>query len=319
MFAAVIPPRNRKADYLRAFPAPGKPPRPGMVWIPGGSFLMGCDDFYPEERPVREATVSGFWMDRTPVTNAEFARFVRDTGYVTSAEAELDPAAWPELDATMRVPGGLVFHKPKAPVPLNDPAQWWRFVAGAYWRRPAGKAAGIGKQMDHPVVQVSHRDAIAYALWAGKSLPTEPEWEFAARGGLDGARFVWGNQERGPRGEYLANTWQGRFPWQNTKEDGYGTTSPVAAYPANGYGLFDMTGNVWEWTSSAVPDEHANGKRSCCPSSAAKDRRQVRHVLKGGSHLCSPDYCFRYRPAAKSAQEVGGSASHLGFRCIIRP
>ncbi len=219
-----------------------------MVPVPGGTFAMGSEDFYPEERPVRRVTVAGFLMDAQQVTAAEFRRFVRETGYVTVAERPLDPADYPDADPELLVPGSLVFRRTDGPVPLDDVRSWWEYVPGAFWKRPAGPGSTINGRDRHPVVHVAYEDAEAYAAWAGKELPTEAEWEFAARGGLDGATFAWGDEHM-PGGTPMANTWQGEFPWQNLKEDGFEGTSPVGSFPPNGYGLHDMCGNVWEWTS----------------------------------------------------------------------
>jgi len=298
MLIAPEPFTDRRGEYAAASPAPGAPPRPGMVWIPGGTFAMGCAHFYPEERPVRRVAVSGFWMDATPVTNAAFAKFVAATGYVTLAErAEDDPAS-------------AVFVRPRAATPLDDPRAWWKLMK-AGWRHPRGRKSTIAGMAKHPVVQVTYEDALAYCAWAGTSLPTEAEWEFAARGGLDGAIFAWGNRELGADGKRLANTWQGRFPDQNLLHDGYEFTSPAGAYPANGYGLYDMAGNVWELTAQEPAE-----KGSCC-GPATDAPQQI--VIKGGSYLCAPNYCFRYRPAAKSSQARDFATSHIGFRCIVRP
>ena len=226
----------------------GKPPAPGMRWIPGGAFAMGSEDFYPEERPVHRVAVDGFWMDATPVTAAQFRRFVRETGYVTVAERPLDAALYPDADPELLVPGSIVFRTTSGPVDLDDHRNWWEYVPGAYWKRPGGKGTTINGRDRHPVVQIAYEDAEAYATWAGKELPSEAEWEYAARGGLDGAVFAWGD-EHFPDGKAMANSWQGEFPWQNLKLDGFEGTSPVGSFPPNGYGLFDMTGNVWEWTS----------------------------------------------------------------------
>ena len=219
-----------------------------MVAVPGGEFLMGSEDFYPDERPVRTVRVDGFWMDERPVTAADFRRFVRETGYVTVAERPLDPDDYPDADPEALVPGGLVFRATPGPVPLDDYRNWWEYVPGAFWKRPGGPGTTINGRDRHPVVQVASEDAEAYAAWAGKELPTEAEWEYAARGGLEGAAFAWGD-EHFPDGKPAANTWQGRFPWENLKLDGFEGTSPVGSFPPNGYGLFDMTGNVWEWTA----------------------------------------------------------------------
>jgi formylglycine-generating enzyme len=308
----------------------------GMAWVPGGEFQMGSDDFYPEERPVHPAAVGGFWMDEHPVTAAAFRRFVRETGYVTVAERPLDPADYPDADPELLVPGSVVFRGSAGPVDLSDVRNWWEYVPGAYWKRPAGPGSTINGRDLHPVVQIAYEDAETYANWAGKQLPTEAEWEFAARGGLDGAVFAWGN-EHFPGGKAMANTWQGEFPWQNLKLDGFEGTSPVRSFPPNGYGLYDITGNVWEWTCDWFTDSHAGHaqhvQHACCApasphgtsrddSSAADDLPGSpipRKVIKGGSHLCAPNYCLRYRPAARQSQTTDSATSHLGFRCIVRP
>ena len=292
---------------------------------------MGSNDFYPEERPVHRVAVDGFWMDQSPVTNSEFRRFVEATGYVTVAERSPNPADYPGVDPSFLVPGSLVFHRPPHRVDLRNPRAWWRYVPGASWRHPEGQASTVDEREDHPVVQVAYEDAEAYAVWAGKSLPTEAEWEFAARGGLEGAAFVWGDQFA-PEGQLMANTWQGEFPWQNLKSYGYEGTSPVTAFPANGYGLYDMAGNVWEWTSDFFRPRHTEDSvKSCCTprnprvetydqshSSNLPDAHIPRRVVKGGSHLCAPNYCLRYRPAARQGEAVETSTSHIGFRCIVR-
>jgi sulfatase modifying factor 1 len=282
-----------------------------MTWIPGGEFLMGSESFYPEERPVRRITVEGFWMDERPVTAAEFRRFVRATGYVTLAEQAPAAEDYPDADPELLVPGSLVFRKTPGPVSLDDYRNWWQYVPGAYWKHPGGPGTTINGRDRHPVVQVSYGDAEAYAEWAGKELPSETEWEHAARGGLEGAAFAWGDDEY-PDGRPMANTWQGAFPWQNLKLDGYEGTSPVASFPPNGYGLYDMTGNTWEWTTDWFDAEVAG---SCCAPGGSTIARKV---IKGGSHLCAPNYCLRYRPAARQAEAVDTSTSHIGFRCLIR-
>lgn len=303
-----------------------RPPADEMVEIPGGTFRMGADDFYPEERPVHRVTVGGFRMDRHPVTNAEFGRFVRETGYVTVAERKPDPATYPDVDPALLVPGSLVFRRPSHRVSLRDLRAWWAYVPHASWRHPEGPASTLHGRETHPAVHIAHEDAAAYAAWAGKSLPTEAEWEFAARGGLDGAVYVWGD-EFSPGGRMLANTWQGEFPWQNLGTDGYEGTSPVGAFPANGFGLHDMAGNVWEWTSDFYSPRHSPGEdRACCvprnPRVQAPAAQPEVHipsrVVKGGSHLCAPNYCLRYRPAARQGEAVDSSACHIGFRCIVR-
>ena len=243
--------------------APGKTPVPGMNWIPGGTFLMGSEDFYPEERPVRRVSVDGFWIDEHPVTAAEFRRFVRETGYVTVAERPLDPEQYPDADPDLLVPGSLVFRKTAGPVNLDDYRNWWEYLPGAYWKRPGGPGTTINGRDRHPVVHVAYEDVEAYAAWVGKELPTEAEWEFAARGGLEGAAFAWGD-EQFPDGRPQANTWQGEFPWQNLKLDGFEGTSPVGSFAPNGYGLFDMTGNVWEWTCDWFTPRHSDEVDSPC-------------------------------------------------------
>jgi len=302
----------------------------GMIRIPGGTFRMGSDRHYPEEGPVHSVTVDGFWIDATPVTNAQFRGFVKATGYVTWAEINPDPRDYPGARPGMLKAGGLVFSPPNRPVDLSDWSQWWRFTFGATWRRPYGKGSHIGGLDDHPVVQVAYKDAEAYASWAGKTLPTEAEWEFAARGGLDGAEFAWGD-ELTPGGRHMANTWQGAFPHENLRHDGWARTSPVRAFLPNGYGIFDMIGNVWEWTSDWYSPRHPGDRaKACCvpsnPRGAAIDvshdphdpLRVPRRVLKGGSHLCAPNYCRRYRPAARHAEQIDTSTSHVGFRCVVR-
>jgi formylglycine-generating enzyme len=287
-----------------------------MVWIAGGDFTMGSDRFYREERPARRETVGGFGIDTHPVTNAAFRRFVLATGYRTTSERVPDAASYPDADPALLVPGSLVFTKPRGPVSLRDYRAWWAYVPGANWQHPEGPASTIEDREDHPVVHVTFEDAAAYAAWAGKALPTEAEWEFAARGGLEDATYTWG-EEFAPGGQAMANTWQGRFPWENLAEDGYEGTSPVCAFPANGYGLYDMIGNVWEWTASAFGAPRADpAKPSCCQPKP--DGQTVNHVVKGGSHLCAPNYCLRFRPAARQGEPVDTSTSHIGFRCVVR-
>jgi formylglycine-generating enzyme len=291
--------------------------RESMVWIPGGDFIMGSNKFYREERPARRASVGGFWIDPRPVTNADFAEFVRMTGYLTTSERAPDPAAYPDADPSLLVPGSAVFTKPAGPVALRDHQAWWAYVPGANWRHPEGPDSNIDGRGDHPVVHVSFEDVSAYAAWAGKALPTEAEWEFAARGGLDDATYAWG-EEFAPDGQAMANTWQGRFPFENLAEDGYEGTSPVGSFPANPFGLYDMIGNVWEWTASVygVPRPDTE-KPSCCQSKQGGDQAAAR-VVKGGSHLCAPNYCLRYRPAARQSQTLDTATTHIGFRCVLR-
>ena len=277
---------------------------PDAVWIAGGSFAMGSDDFYPEERPVRRVTVPGFWIDRHPVTVADFARFAEATGYVTLAERTPAAADYPATDPALLVPGSLVFRRPRDRTVVEDPQAWWSFVAGAQWRHPEGPESDVQARAQHPVTHVAYADALAYATWAGRALPTEAEWEYAARGGLEGKRYAWGD-ELFPGGRAMANTWQGEFPWQNLRIDGYDGTSPVSAFPANGYGLCDMTGNVWEWT--------------CDGAETTATDAFPRHVVKGGSYLCAPNHSLRYRPAARQGETIDTSSCDLGFRCVRRP
>ncbi len=294
------------------------PPPEGMVWIPGGTFAMGSVGFYPEESPVHDASVRGFWMDEDPVTVAEFGRFIAATGYMTVAERAPDPALYPGVAPENLVPGSLVFRRPPGPVPVDDVGRWWSWVPGASWRRPEGPGSSVDGRDEHPVTHAAYEDAEAYARWAGKELPTEAEWELAARGGLEGATFAWGD-EFVPGGELGANTWQGEFPWQNLLLDGYAGTSPVRAFPPNGYGLYDVTGNVWEWTVDTWRPHHAfEERRACCQPPVDPPAAIPHRVTKGGSHLCAPNYCRRYRPAARQGQSVDTSTSHIGFRCVRR-
>jgi formylglycine-generating enzyme required for sulfatase activity len=303
----------------------------GMVRIPGGTFRMGSNHHYPEEAPVHRVTVDGFWIDRTPVTNRQFKSFVKATGHKTFAEIPPDPKDYPGALPHMIYPGSLVFAPPSRPVDLHDWSQWWSFMKDADWRHPNGPKSDIDSRDDYPVVHVCFSDALAYAQWAGKDLPTEAEWEFAARGGLDGAEFAWGD-EFTPGGVHMANTWQGDFPLQNLNRDGYERTSPVTAFPPNGYGVCDMIGNVWEWTADwYAPKHEADAPKACCIPENPRGGREAqsydpnqpnilipRRVIKGGSHLCAPNYCRRYRPAARHAEQVDTSTSHLGFRCVVR-
>jgi len=298
-----------------------------MQQIPAGRFLMGSNDFYPEEAPVRDVHVDEFAIDVYAVTNREYARFVDETGYATVAERPLNPDDFPGAPVEALVPGALVFHMTPGPVDLRDWSQWWSYVPGASWSHPEGPGSRIDARMDHPVVHVAYEDAEAYASWAGKRLPTEAEWEYAARGGLEGAPFVWGD-EMEPGGKPAANTWQGEFPWQNLVTDGYERTAPVGMFPPNGYGLFDMAGNVWEWTSDWFVARRDRVQSPCCgdvSNAALREQsydpgqpqfRIPRKVLKGGSHLCAPNYCLRFRPAARSPQMIDTGMSHLGFRCV---
>ena len=297
--------------------------------IPGGIFTMGSDRGYPEEAPTHRVRVDSFWIDRAPVTNAQFRAFIEATGHITFAEhpprAEDYPGAPPEL---LRA-GSLVFVRPPGPVDRRDIRNWWQYVPGANWRHPQGPGSDLTGLDEHPVVHVAYVDAEAYAHWAGLELPTEAEWEFASRGGLEGAEYAWGDALT-PGGRHLANTWQGRFPWENLTEDGYEGTSPVGAFPPNGYGLHDMIGNVWEWTVDWYRPRHrADAAKPCCIPRNPRGGEAAaschpgepgipRKVLKGGSHLCAPDYCRRYRPAARYPEPVDTTTSHVGFRCVRR-
>jgi formylglycine-generating enzyme len=307
-----------------------------MVELGAGAFRMGSADFYPEEGPVREVAIAAFAIDAHPVTVREFRRFVEETGYETVAERPLDPADYPDADPNLLVPGSLVFQPTQGPIPFNDSSRWWAYVPGAQWRHPEGPQSDIAGRDKHPVTQVTFEDAEAYAKWAGKALPTEAEWEYAARGGIDGSVFAWGD-EMAPGGRLMANSWQGDFPWRNTGANGWRGTSPVGAFPPNGHGLYDATGNVWEWTTDfysarGAGVEEAAVASPCCgppinPRVATPDASYdvgnpgadiPRRVIKGGSHLCAPSYCLRFRPAARQAEAVDTSTSHIGFRCVVR-
>ena len=304
------------------------PSTAGMALVPAGEFLMGAEDFYPEERPVHRVATDPFRIDTAPVTVAEFRRFVKATDYVTVAERPLDPADYPGADPDLLVPGSLVFSPTRGPVDLRDVSNWWRYVPGARWDRPEGPGSDTYTRARHPVVHVAHEDAEAYAAWTGKALPTEAEWERAARGGLEGAAYEWGD-EPSPGGRAMANFWQGEFPWQNQLVDGYAGTSPVRSFDANGFGLHDMTGNVWEWTADFFTPRHPDDAvKACCvprnprvasaAESSAAGEHIPRRVIKGGSHLCAANYCLRYRPAARQGEAVDTSTSHIGFRCVVR-
>jgi formylglycine-generating enzyme required for sulfatase activity len=304
-------------------------PDSDMCFIPAATFRMGSDHHYPEEAPAHVVSVDGFWMDRYAVTNRDFDRFVRATGHVTLAERPADPKLYPGARPELLVPSSVVFVKPHGRVDLRNHYNWWTYVPGADWRHPRGPQSSLEGLADHPVVHVAFEDAEAYARWIGRELPTEAEWELAARGGLDEAEFVWGN-ELAPNGVLQANTWQGEFPWQNTNEDGHEWTAPVGSFPPNGYGLHEMAGNVWEWTTDWYSSTHEGGASACCAPSnprggkpedsydPAQPIKIPRKVMKGGSYLCAPNYCRRYRPAARMAQPIDTSTCHLGFRCIVR-
>ncbi len=294
-----------------------------MVWIPGGTFLMGSDQHYPEEGPVHSEKVEGFWIDKYTVTNEQFARFVEATKYVTMAERS--PRAGDYAGAE---PASVVFRKPKIRVDSRNVYDCWQYIPGADWRHPEGPESSIADRMQHPVVHIAYDDAEAYARSVGKEIPTEAEWEYAARGGLKRATYAWGEGFT-PNGRYMANTWQGEFPWQNLCTDGYEGTSPVGRFPANGYGVFDMIGNVWEWTSDWYSSRYPAIRRCCSVTSSKAGREQSyepplsniqipRRVIKGGSYLCAPNYCRRYRPAARMAQAIDTTTCDLGLRMIVR-
>lgn len=303
-----------------------------MSRVPGGSFVMGSDEHYPEERPAHRVRVDGFSLDATAVTNPQYAQFVAATGYVTVAERPIDPELYPGAPADLLVPGSTVFQQTSGPVDLRDFRQWWAWVPGACWRHPEGPESSVQDRADHPVVHVAFEDAQAYAEWAGLGLPTEAQWEYAARGGLEGAEFAWGD-ELHPDGQWMANTWRGEFPWRNESPPGQERTCAVGSYPPNAYGLHEMIGNVWEWTSDWYADRHAVDPEApaCCGSANPRGPAMEaslgpfqpggsipRRVLKGGSFLCAPSYCRRYRPAARHAQMVDTGTSHIGFRCVDR-
>ncbi|KRA46931.1 formylglycine-generating enzyme family protein [Pseudoxanthomonas sp. Root630] len=300
-----------------------------MVALAGGTFRMGSDDHYAEERPAHKVRVGAFRIDPYLVTNREFARFVAATNYVTLAERPADPALYPGADPALLEPASVVFVRPPGRVDLSDHYQWWHYIRGADWKHPQGPESSLDGLAEHPVVHVGFEDALAYATWAGKQLPTEAEWEFAARGGDDVSEFAWGDT-LAPGGRHVANTWQGEFPWQNLADDGHVGTSPVGAYAPNPYGLFDMIGNVWEWIDDWYQrHDESPGKPCCTRENPRGGRRETSHdpqgpvavprrVTKGGSHLCAPNYCRRYRPAARMAQPIDTATSHVGFRCVVR-
>ncbi|GAB3561051.1 formylglycine-generating enzyme family protein [Spirosoma luteolum] len=308
--AAVVTERRGGAARL-ASPA-------GMVWIPGSTFRMGSDAF-PDARPVHAVTVAGFWLDAHEVTNAQFARFVAETGYVTVAERPLDPADYPDVPAGQLVPGSVVFTPPAGPVSLANPLQWWQYVKGASWQHPSGPASTIKGHENEPVVQVCYADAAAYAQWAGKRLPTEAEWEFAARGGQQEAVYYWGN-ELTPAGRWMANIFQGDFPQKNTRADGFAGVAPVGSFPPNPHGLYDMDGNVWEWCQDFYrPDYYAEspGTNPAGPPASydPDEPTAIKRVQRGGSFLCSDQYCARYKAGSRGKGDVTSGSNNLGFRC----
>jgi len=315
-------------------PAPGKTP-PGMVWIPGGKFSMGTDDptamicggpdTMPDARPIHRVYMDGFWMDATEITNQEFERFIQATSYVTVAERKPKQEDFPDAPAENLEPGSVVFKPAAEPVPLNDHLQWWEYAKGANWRHPAGTGSGLKGREKHPVIHIAYEDADAYAKWAGKRLPTEAEWEFAARGGLSGQPYPWGSDLK-PGGKWMANTYQGLFPMKDTAEDGFTGIAPVARFPPNGYGLYDMAGNVWEWCSDwyrpdyystlaaagAVTRNPSGPEDSLDPAEPGLPKR----VRRGGSFLCTDQYCTRYMPGSRGKGELSSGSNHLGFRCV---
>jgi sulfatase modifying factor 1 len=324
---AVAPPADTRSEFGPTIANAAAPPGPapsGMVWIPGGEFSMGGDATLPDAHPVHRVYVDGFWMDRTEVTNADFARFVRATHYRTVAERALRPEDAPGAPPEKLVAGSVVFTPPAGPVPLDSDDRWWSYVARASWRRPSGSTSGLGGRDRYPVVQVAYEDAEAYARWAGKRLPTEAEFEFAARGGLAGRRYAWGDELR-PDGRWMANTFQGHFPDQSVAEDGFARRSPVRAFPPNGYGLYDMAGNVWQWTAdwysvdyfaalarAGVTHEPTGPARTFDPGEPYAPKR----VTKGGSFLCNASYCESYRPSARRGTAPDTGSEHVGFRCV---
>ncbi|CAN5856978.1 formylglycine-generating enzyme family protein [soil metagenome] len=285
-----------------------------MVWVPGQTAVLGSDDHYPEEAPAREITVDGFWIQPNQVTNSEFAQFVSNTGYVTVAERPLNPADYPGAPPENLQPGSMVFRRTAGPVDLTHLSQWWTWTPGACWNHPRGPRSGLTGRENHPVVHIAFEDAQAYASWAGLELPTEAQWETAARGGLSHATYSWGDDPEQP-GQRLANYWHGEFPY--LPDTGYGTTAPVGSFPANGYGIHDMAGNVWEWTTDFYGETRTT--TPCCAEDSVDPQFKIpRRVVKGGSFLCADSYCMRYRPAARRPQAVDTGMSHIGFRCVQR-
>ena len=290
-----------------------------MVWIPGGKFTMGANDGQTDEKPLHDVRVDGFWMDKTEVTNEQFAKFVEETHYVTVAERQPDPKQFPGVPPEQLKPGSITFTPPAHVETLDDHMQWWSYIPGASWRHPEGPQSNIDGREKHPVVHVCWDDAMAYAKWAGKRLPTEAEWEYAARGGLDHNAFVWG-REKVPGGRWMANIWQGTFPNENTGEDGFKGTAPVASFPPNGYGLYDMAGNVWEWCADwYLPDYYAKSPRKNPPgpdtSFDPNEPGVMKRVTRGGSFMCSDMYCKGYRPSARMKTSPDTGLANTGFRC----
>jgi formylglycine-generating enzyme len=308
-----------RASTTKRDQAPSEPAPDGMVWIPGGTFWMGGDDDSTSDaKPVHQVTLDGFWIDRTEVTSRQFAAFVEATGYVTVAERNPDPKDFPDAPREKLVPGSLVFSPPAGEISLENPLVWWSYVAGAQWRHPEGPASTIEGKAEYPVVQVCWDDAMAYVRWAQKRLPTEAEWEYAARGGKPRSRFTWGDELR-PEGKWQANIWQGRFPDQNTGEDGFARIAPAGSFPPNGFGLSDMSGNVWEWCSDWYrPRYDLDQSRNPTGPSESFDPDEPKvpkRVQRGGSFLCTDLYCTRYLPGARGKGAPDSAASHVGFRC----
>lgn len=313
------------AARINNSPAPGPAPE-GMVWVPGGTFWMGCENCeMPDALPVHLVEIDGFWMDRTPITNAQFAQFVEATGYITIAERKPKPEDYPGAPIESLVPGSAVFTPPTQDVSLDDHLQWWRYVPGASWRHPEGPDSTTAGREDYPAVHIAWDDAVAYARWAGKQLPTEAEYEFAARGGLDRQPYAWGRELK-PGGKWATNVWQGSFPAQNAKEDGHLATSPVTAFQANGYGLYDMGGNVWQWCADWYrPDyfakiAHAATRNPQGPADSYDSQEPgiPKRVQKGGSFLCSDEYCTRYLVGSRGKGAADSGSSNVGFRCVKR-
>lgn len=317
------------AWYVRQEASPTGPVPDGMVWIPGGVFWMGSDEpMFRDAQPVHQVEVDGFFMDRTEVTNEMFEQFVKATGYVTVAERVPRAEDYPGAPPENLVAGSVVFTAPAGPVPLDNHFQWWGYVTGASWRHPQGASSTIADKLNHPVVHVAYEDVIAYAAWAGKRLPTEAEWELAARGGLIKKAYTWGDDFE-PNGRAMANSFQGHFPDHNTAHDGFTTTAPVGSFPPNGYGLYDMAGNVWEWTADwyrhdyfqtltaagGVPRNPQGPRDSFDPSEPGVQKK----VHKGGSYLCTDQYCARYRPGGRGKGAPDTGTSHLGFRLVKDP
>ena len=309
---------KNRPPKLNASAAPGNTPE-GMAWVPGGWFWMGDGEF-PDAQPEHLVYVDGFWMDTCEVTNAEFARFVEATGYRTIAERPLDPKEFPTVPPEDLKPGSIVFSPPTESVPLNNPLSWWSYVPGASWKHPTGPDSNLEGREKHPAIHIAWHDAVAYAEWANKRLPTEAEWEIAARGGLDRQHYCWGNELR-EQGKWRSNIWQGHFPNENTADDGFRGTAPVGSFAANGYGLFDLSGNVWEWCADWYqPDyyEHSAQKNPQGPESSfdPQEPNMPKRVQRGGSFMCSDQYCTRYVPGARGKGEPGSAAGHIGFRCV---